>query len=131
LRAIAGVAGALNGLLLQIAAPDQFSLHVMVQVLMIVIIGGPGTLLGPIVGAFIVRLSGPLMDQLDRQPWTNELPKHLEEALTSHGLILGVLYILLILFVPGGVISFFIRERKKKASEPGQAQRPAAEVGAR
>nr|WP_277603948.1 branched-chain amino acid ABC transporter permease [Agrococcus sp. ARC_14] len=130
--AIAGLAGALNAVLLQIASPEQLGLHIQVQVLLIVIIGGPGTLLGPILGAFLVRLSGPMLDQLDRQAWVHELPTYLERAVTSHDLVLGIVYILLVLFVPGGLISL-VRRRRSRVKPVAGLDEPAvpAPSGAR
>jgi branched-chain amino acid transport system permease protein len=107
---LAGVAGALNVLALQIASPDQLGLTIMVQTLLIVIIGGPGSFLGPVIGALLVRLSGPFLDELAAQPWMSSLPVPIERALSSHDLILGIVYILLVLFLPGGIASLVRRE---------------------
>lgn len=119
--AIAGFAGGLNALLLQISSPDQLSMAIQIQVLLIVIIGGPGSVLGPILGAIVVRLSGPLLDQLDRQDWLRQLPPQVERTVTSHDLILGILYILLVLFLPGGLISLAQRGRRGARRRPPPA----------
>lgn len=102
---LAGVAGVLNAIALQVAAPNQMSLNIMVQALLIVIIGGPGTFLGPILGAALVRTTGPLLDQLDRASWVESLPAAIHRAITSHALVLGIVYVLLVLFLPGGLSS--------------------------
>jgi branched-chain amino acid transport system permease protein len=114
--ALAGVAGALNVVALQVAAPDHMALHVMVQALLIVIIGGPGTFLGPIFGAIFVRLAGPLLDQLERASWVQGLPDVIHRAITSQALVLGTIYILLVLFLPGGLASLGSRLRERQAS---------------
>lgn len=111
--ALAGLAGVLNAITLQIAAPDQLALTVMVQVLLAVVIGGPGTFLGPVLGAIFVSLSGPLLDQLERASWVEGLPSVIERAITSESLVLGTVYIILVLFLPGGLATLRLRRRRR------------------
>lgn len=116
--ALAGLAGVLNAITLQIAAPDQLALTVMVQVLLAVVIGGPGTFLGPVLGAIFVSLSGPLLDQLERASWVEDLPSTLERAITSQNLVLGIIYIILVLFLPGGFATLRLRRRRRERAAP-------------
>lgn len=129
---IAGLAGALNAILLQIASPDQLGITIVVQSLLIVIIGGPGSYLGPLLGAVVVRLSGPLLDELAQQDWVQALPNTAEHIVTSHDLVLGVLYIGLVLFLPGGFASILAkrgqRRQAERPQEPGDEQ-PVSPVG--
>ncbi len=108
---IAGFAGVLNAVTQQVAAPDQLGLAIMIQVLLIVVIGGPGTFLGPVLGAIFVVTSGPLLDQLERVSWVEGLPEVLNRMITSQPMVLGVVYILLVLFLPGGLASLTKRFR--------------------
>ncbi len=131
---IAGFAGVLNAVTQQVASPDQLGLAIMVQVLLIVVIGGPGTFLGPVLGAIFVVASGPLLDQLDRASWIQGLPDVLHRMLTSQPLVLGVIYILLVLFLPGGLASLSSRFRwlsgitaDKPGGGPPRAGQPRTE----
>jgi len=74
-----------------------------------VLLGGVGTILGPIVGAFIFQLLSEVI-------WSNFLTFHLG--------ILGIITMLVILFIPRGImvsVSDWVRgrgqKRKKEAVE--------------
>lgn len=58
---IAGVAGALYGHYLQFVSPDVLSFSVMITLIVMVLGGGMGTLLGPVVGAVIFTLGPELL----------------------------------------------------------------------
>ncbi len=89
---IAGLAGAIHALYLRNLTPETaLGLGKTIDALLMTIIGGVGTLFGPIVGAVVNRLLGNfLADQpLFRNTWQ---------------LILGIGYILLVLFFPYGIV---------------------------
>lgn len=109
--ALAGVAGVLQAISLQYATPNELAIEITVQALLITIIGGPGTLLGPLLGAVFVRVSAPLIDEWADSAFVSGLSEVPQRALTSHPLLLGVVYILLVLFLPGGLASIGQRSR--------------------
>jgi branched-chain amino acid transport system permease protein len=113
--AIAGAAGVLNVLYVQAAAPDSLHLNVTVQAILITIIGGPGSFWGPIAGAIFVRGSAPLLDEFGQTSFVLNLSDIPQRALTSHPLILGVIYVILVMFLPGGIASIrqAIRSRRR------------------
>jgi branched-chain amino acid transport system permease protein len=111
---LAGVAGVLNAMSLQYATPNELALDITVQALLITIIGGPGTLLGPLLGAVFVRVSAPLIDQWGRTDFVQGLSEVPQRALTSHALMLGIVYIALVLFLPGGLASLGERFRRTR-----------------
>jgi len=89
---IAGLAGALHALYLRNITPETtLGVGRTIEALLMTIIGGVGTLLGPVIGAIVNRLLGNfLADQpLFRTTWQ---------------LILGIGYILLVLFFPYGIV---------------------------
>ncbi len=91
-----GVAGSLYTLLFRFISPDILFWSVSGQVVLMTIVGGMGTLLGPILGAVIFIL---LQDTLSRQ--------------TSHwSLIFGGIFMFFVIFAPKGIIGL-IRERIK------------------
>jgi branched-chain amino acid transport system permease protein len=103
------------------------ALDLSVQIVMIAIIGGIGTILGPAVGAaLLVPLSEALRsnvitDALIKAGIVNEQSRvgaFLKENLAhAHVLIYGILVVIVILFMPEGVIGFVRRltRRKRKA----------------
>ncbi len=76
---------------------DAFRFQMSLEILVMVMLGGKGMLLGPILGAFAYeRLRGYLL--------TTPVVKDLHLALT------GLILLLVVLFVPGGIVGWF-RER--------------------
>lgn len=80
------------------------------EALLVTFVGGIGTLTGPLVGAvFFVLIS----DMLSGSP----------ELLNVHLIIFGVLFIAVVLALPGGIIEIAARLRRRFAGVPGrQAQ---------
>lgn len=100
--AFGGLAGVLYAMSLQIASPEMFGIAILVQVLLIVIIGGPGSYWGPVFGAIFVRVLPALLETIERTGIADPLPDFLHRAVTSHLLILGIIYILVVMYMPGG-----------------------------
>lgn len=108
---LAGVAGVIFSLSVQTVTPSTMSVSVTVQALLITVIGGTGTFWGPVLGALFVRTSAPLLDQLADTRAVQGLSDPVERALTSQPLILGTVYILFVLFLPGGLAALGRRRR--------------------
>jgi branched-chain amino acid transport system permease protein len=116
--AVAGLAGYIGAAQDGIVNPAFLSWHQSGQALVIVILGGMGTLYGPVVGAFALIA--------------------LEDAaasLTEHWLLLiGVFVIAVVLFLPRGIASlpvgaWFRRPRKRSVEAAPLPERPVAEAG--
>jgi branched-chain amino acid transport system permease protein len=103
-----GLAGSLYAPFAGFASPDLFFWILSGQVLVMVIIGGAGTLAGPIVGAGFFYL----------------LEHYLSAVTNSWALVLGVIFILFVLFVPEGLWGVV---RRRRAALPAMAlgERPA------
>lgn len=85
---ISGFAGVIFVFYKGFVSPEAVSIVVSAEVMLMVIVGGTGTLLGPVLGAFIVVYLG-----------------HAASSYTDRWMtILGVLYILVVLFAPHGII---------------------------
>jgi branched-chain amino acid transport system permease protein len=82
-----GLAGALYAPFAGFASPDLFFWVLSGQVLVMVIIGGAGSLLGPVAGAMVFLL----------------LEHYLSGLTDSWALVLGLIFILFVLFVPEGL----------------------------
>ena len=86
---IAGLSGCLFANWGMFISPDVFSLSQSAQVIIWVIVGGTGTLLGPIIGCFIVQW---LSTQLGTQQYFNA------------NLVLGIILVGFVLLVPKGIV---------------------------
>lgn len=85
--AVAGIAGALSSYEFRFVSPNDVALGTSVTGFVMVLIGGAGTLLGPVVGAAVVLL--------------------IERALPSQipaQIVLGVLFILFVVFARQGIV---------------------------
>ncbi len=86
---IAGGAGALSGHLTRIISPSDFGFDQAVQILAFAVLGGTSTWLGPIIGGVV--LTG--------------LPEVLRFADQFRGVINGLVLMLMIVYVPGGLVN--------------------------
>jgi branched-chain amino acid transport system permease protein len=91
---IGGFAGAILVGLVQFASPNSFSLSISLEYLVITVVGGAGTLIGPAVAAFGLNLLGQYLAQFQ------------ELRLAFYGLIL----VMVIMFLPGGVMGSLKRK---------------------
>ena len=112
------LAGSLYGVYVGFIDPSTvLALDLSVQIVMICIIGGIGTIVGPVVGAALLV---PLSEALRSNAITDALIKagvvsaeskvgaFLKENLShAHVLIYGILVVIVILFMPEGVLGFF------------------------
>lgn len=87
--AMAGLAGCLFANWAEIVTPSLFSLGQAAEVLIWVIVGGLGTLIGPILGAMALGMVKLLLGQ---------------QTVIDNSLILGVLLIVVVLALPSGVV---------------------------
>ncbi len=105
---IAGLGGALYVHFLQLAVPQMGSIAETGKAIAVTVIGGIGTLAGPIFGAVLMRL--------------------VEEALRSFGsyhlLLFGLLLMVFVRFFQEGLIGFFARFQKGRVSHGNTAADP-------
>jgi branched-chain amino acid transport system permease protein len=100
------IAGALYAYWMSFIGPDEvFDVMIAVNTIVIMLIGGAGSILGPIIGAFIIEL-------LAEVAWSAFLEYHLA--------VLGIIIIVIVIFVPKGMvgsISDFTKKRKLRAEK--------------
>jgi branched-chain amino acid transport system permease protein len=100
---LAGFAGYLEAVATGIVSPGHLSWHQSGLALILVILGGMGTLYGPVLGAFVLGL---LHDQV--------------QDITVHWqLVQGVFVILVVLFLPHGVAGLVARLGRRDAALAG------------
>jgi branched-chain amino acid transport system permease protein len=92
----AALAGALSALYRVSVTPSMLSVGRTIDALAMTIIGGVGTLVGPIIGASIIQLLGYWLERWFGSSWT---------------LIYGIIFMLIVIFLPRGIIGS-LRGRK-------------------
>lgn len=100
---LTALAGALYGSAFQFIVPDSvLTIDISVQMAIIAMLGGAGTLLGPIIGAVLLLTASEL--------FKNEFGER-------HLLIYGTLIVLVVLFLPEGIVGG-LQERLKRRKKP-------------
>lgn len=92
--ALAGLAGVFYACWAEIVTPEVFSLGVSAEVIIWVLVGGLGTLWGPMLGAVLL---GALKGYLGSQ------------QLLDNAVVMGLLLVVVVLFLPNGVLPTFTR----------------------
>ena len=87
--AMAGLAGCLYANWAEIVTPELFALRQAAEILIWVIVGGLGTLVGPIFGAMVLGFIKILLG---------------EQVYIDNSLVLGTLLILVVLALPNGIV---------------------------
>jgi branched-chain amino acid transport system permease protein len=94
----AGVAGALYAYLNRFVGPEYLFVIQSAEALIMVILGGPGTLLGPAIGAALIVF---LEDFIS--------------SITEHWvMVLGIIYVVVTLFAPRGLVGLWVDYRQRR-----------------
>ncbi|MGE5548007.1 MAG: branched-chain amino acid ABC transporter permease [Solirubrobacterales bacterium] len=102
---VAGLAGFLAAAQYGFVNPTMLSWHHSGEVLVMVILGGLGTLFGPAIGAFVF-----------------ELARFGFESMTEHWLaLMGMLVISIVLLLPKGIGGLMLQLAQRRASRGGEA----------
>lgn len=114
---LSGMAGGFYAHYISFVGPEVFRFAFMVSMIIMVLIGGKGTLVGPLIGALLVTF----------------LEEYLREAKELRLSIFGLAVIAIVLFLPRGLMGFVVQWREsRKAASAGiapasaQAQRRTA-----
>lgn len=111
---LTGVAGAIYPARLANATPDLLLWTISGEAIVMVMIGGIGTLVGPVTGGvFFILL------QEEVSTYAPMLYKFLgfspEKGAGLHFLIIGIILVIIVLFMPKGLLGLFRRERLRRA----------------
>ena len=143
----AGLAGGLLASMDPLAGAERMQWTASGEVVLMTILGGAGTLLGPILGAGFIKyfenIFSKINDGVLRQ-WFSVLPDGMEDVMVAlvypfggkgWNLTLGLLFMLVVIFLPGGLIEggqrcgrFVFRRRGRNAGgaeAEGKAKQPA------
>jgi ABC-type branched-subunit amino acid transport system permease subunit len=106
---IAGLAGCLFADWGAFVSPNVFSLTMTSQIIIWVIVGGLGTLVGPIIGCVIMQYLATALGT---------------QQLANTNLIFGIIFLAFVLLVPRGIVPSLLRLGARVAS-PARVRRPA------
>jgi branched-chain amino acid transport system permease protein len=121
---MATLVGALYALYVGAVSPNLLSADTTIQLLLMVIIGGAGSLWGAILGAAIVRYLDHYLNVLSTSGFVGSLPGWLHQTIGQPLLIFGVIYLLLVYFVPQGIAGLVQRRWR-----PGRGLVPQPGLG--
>jgi len=93
-----GVAGVLRAYLTEAVTPGWAEVTPSAEALLMVIMGGPGTIVGPVIGAAIVVPAGQIANFFTNR-WM---------------IVLGAIYVVVVLFAPGGIVGWLRRGPAEK-----------------
>jgi branched-chain amino acid transport system permease protein len=99
--AFGGLAGALFVFNKNYVSPEALSVVVSAEVMLMVILGGAGTLFGPIIGAFVIVFLSYWVSGFTER-WN---------------LVLGAIYVLVVVFAPNGVTGLFRNWRRRAVAD--------------
>ena len=133
----AGLAGGLMAAMDPLAGAERMQWTASGEVVLMVILGGAGTLMGPVLGAGFIKYLENIFSKINDSVlhgWFGALPDGLENAIItishffvgkSWHLTSGLLFMLVVIFLPGGLVEGGKRIRglfKKKPPAGGDAE---------
>jgi branched-chain amino acid transport system permease protein len=108
---VAGGLGGVSGLLYVYfngyASTEYFSVDTSAQAITMIIFGGAGTLVGPVIGAFFVTYVKNIVSTVTER-WT---------------LILGLLFVLMVIAAPSGVVGLWRKEWNRFRAKRSRSSR--------
>ena len=85
--------------------PIAYSISLSVEMLLVTIVGGMGTVFGPLIGAFVLHI-------------VNEVTRHFLDTPGLSLIVYGVILVLIISYLPNGLMGLF--KSRSKASHEGK-----------
>ena len=118
----AGAAGVLTALAFQRTVPDYFSLHLSINYLVMVILGGLGSVGGAIAGAvFVVTLPLLFSRYADSLPFVTGAGGQGLDASTAAQFVYGAVVIVAVIVQPGGLAALVGAVRPLRSRHPAAA----------
>ena len=104
-------------LLIGTAVPSAVaSVTVTLSILIMVVLGGAGTRWGAVTGAIVYVYLQQYLLKVAAQPSFASLPAFLRVPLSQPQFLLGAIFVLFVIFVPGGVAGVVVRRRLADAA---------------
>jgi branched-chain amino acid transport system permease protein len=125
---IATAGGMVYLLLVGTASPDSVaSTTVTVSILVMVVLGGAGTRWGAVVGAMVYVYLQQYLLKIAAEPSFAALPAPLRVPLSQPDFLLGAIFVIFILFAPGGIAGLAGRVAGRVSA--GRSREPQADPG--
>ncbi|MCY6382493.1 branched-chain amino acid ABC transporter permease [Hoeflea prorocentri] len=134
----AGLAGSLMAVTDPLAGAERMQWTASGEVVLMTILGGVGTLVGPMIGAWVIKYFENIFSSFNKATLENFysfLPESLQEiAVSVSGLFvgegwhltLGVLFMLIVIFLPGGIMEGWRLLLRRFGGGSGNKSEPAA-----
>jgi branched-chain amino acid transport system permease protein len=100
------------------ASPQVTTASFTLTLLVMVVLGGAGTRYGALLGGFLYTLADQRLGTFAGSSRVDDLPTVLSTPLSEPLFLLGTLFILLVLFVPGGLASLGPRVKRMRRLPP-------------
>jgi branched-chain amino acid transport system permease protein len=110
--ALAGMSGAFYAHYISFVGPEVFGFAFMASTIIIVLLGGKGTLVGPIVGSIVAVL----------------LEEYLRDFKELRLSIFGAIVVAVVIFMPNGIMGFLARRRELRPGASTTESLPAAGI---
>ncbi|MFC4714921.1 branched-chain amino acid ABC transporter permease [Glutamicibacter sp. BW77] len=119
---VAGVLAAAVGMVFVLlqsgTVPRQVSADFTITLLVMVVLGGVGSKWGAVIGGVLYTLLDQRLSALANSSAVESLPAFLHVPLSEPLFILGTLFVLVVLFMPGGLTGAVRRLRERFTSNP-------------
>jgi branched-chain amino acid transport system permease protein len=112
----AAMAALIGGVMLIVAgsaSPRYAAADITIALLLMVILGGPVTRWGAVLGGIIYSILSTRLNVLAEGSTFDSLPTFVSGPLTEPGFTLGLIFILIVMFAPGGISGAYYRARFK------------------
>jgi branched-chain amino acid transport system permease protein len=125
---LAAVTGMLYLLLQSGATPRAVSADFTLTILVIVVLGGVGSRWGAVLGGIVYTLLDQRLTALAGSDWIDALPAVLRIPLSEPLFLLGTLFILVVLFLPGGLVGLAARAARPRSTSAGDSRDRIEEI---
>lgn len=137
----AGLAGGLLASMDPLAGAERMQWTASGEVVLMTILGGVGTLIGPILGAYVIKYFENIFSKINSgilHDWFSFLPDGFENFMVTivypfvgkgWHLTLGLIFMAVVIFLPGGLVEGgqrLARLFRRQAAKPDSAHKPAA-----
>ena len=111
--AMAALVGAAMLVVSGSASPRYASADVTIALLLMVILGGPVTRWGAVLGGILYSVLSTRLNVLSQSSAFDSLPSFISGPLSEPAFTLGLIFVLIVMFAPGGISGAYYRARFK------------------
>ncbi|HEV8250064.1 MAG TPA: branched-chain amino acid ABC transporter permease [Gaiellaceae bacterium] len=126
---LATAGGVVYVLIIGSATPEVTSANFTLTLLVMVVLGGSGTRWGALIGGVVYTFADQRLPALAASDAVQNLPGFLKTPLSEPLFVLGVLFILIVFFLPGGIAGLATRARRPRLSRSTVGPQPEPEAG--